>query len=65
MNEIEYVNTHGFNKTQLLADISGFYQAFGMQVMPGERVDFVGVESFFAMRSAAFVAVTITFCPLC
>lgn len=47
MNEIEYVNTHGFNKTQLLADISGFYQAFGMQVAAGERVDFVGVEMEF------------------
>ena len=47
MNEIEYVDTHGFNKTQLLADISGFYQAFGMQVAAGERVDFVGVEMEF------------------
>lgn len=47
MNEIEYVDTHGFNKTQLLADISGFYQAFGMTVAAGERVDFVGVEMEF------------------
>ena len=47
MNEIEYVDTHGFNKTQLLADISGFYQAFGMRVAAGERVDFVGVEMEF------------------
>src|SRR4030066_1326457 len=44
--ETEYTSPHVFSKTQTLADISGFYQAFGLEVSsePKERVDFIGTE---------------------
>jgi len=44
--ETEYTSPHVFSKTQTLADISGFYQAFGLEISSEqkERVDFIGTE---------------------
>ena len=44
--QTEYASPHIFSKTQTLADISGFYQAFGLEVgsKQRERVDFIGTE---------------------
>ena len=44
--QAEYASPHIFSKTQTLADISGFYQAFGLEVgsKQRERVDFIGTE---------------------
>ncbi len=46
--ELEHLqNQEIFYKTQSLADISGFYKAFGLQVGVKERVDFISVEAEF------------------
>lgn len=44
--EAEYGAAHIFQKTQTLADIAGFYRAFGLETAPDlhERVDHVSVE---------------------
>ena len=44
--ETEYTSPHVFSKTQTLADISGFYQAFGLEISSEqkERVDFIGTQ---------------------
>jgi len=44
--ETEYTSPHVFSKTQSLADIGGFYKAFGLELGSGqkERVDFIGAE---------------------
>ena len=44
--EAEYGQAHIFQKTQTLADIAGFYRAFGLETAAGshERVDHVSVE---------------------
>ena len=44
--ETEYGVHHVFQQTQTLADISGFYRAFGLEVSQeqGERLDHIGVE---------------------
>ena len=47
--EMEYERTHVFQLTQQLADLSGFYKAFGAQPVEksGERVDHFSVEMEF------------------
>jgi len=46
--ELEHLqNQEIFYKTQSLADISGFYNAFGLQISAKERVDFISVEAEF------------------
>lgn len=47
--EVAYVSTDVFRQTQELADIAGFYRAFGVGVGPEERerVDHIGVELSF------------------
>jgi TorA maturation chaperone TorD len=44
--ETEYGKAEIFRKTQILADIAGFYRAFGLDIAESahERVDFVSVE---------------------
>ena len=44
--EAEYGAAHIFQKTQMLADIAGFYRAFGLETAPDlhERVDHVSVD---------------------
>lgn len=44
--ETEYGKNEIFLKTQMLADIAGFYRAFGLDLSESshERVDFIGVE---------------------
>jgi TorA maturation chaperone TorD len=44
--ETEYGKTEIFLKTQMLADIAGFYRAFGLDMADSshERVDFIGAE---------------------
>ncbi len=44
--ETEYGHRDIFQKTQKLADIAGFYKAFGMEVSSDahERIDFIGAE---------------------
>jgi putative dimethyl sulfoxide reductase chaperone len=44
--EAEYGQAHIFEKTQTLADIAGFYRAFGLEMAAGshERVDHISVE---------------------
>lgn len=44
--EAEYGQAHIFQKTQTLADIAGFYRAFGLEMAAGshERVDHISVE---------------------
>lgn len=44
--EAEYGQSHIFQMTQTLADIAGFYRAFGLQTAPNlcERLDHVSVE---------------------
>lgn len=44
--EAEYGAAHIFQMTQMLADIAGFYRAFGLETAPDlhERVDHVSVE---------------------
>ena len=44
--ETEYTSCHIFAKTQTLADISGFYRAFGLDTSSEqkERVDFIGTQ---------------------
>ncbi len=47
--EAEYGQAHIFEKSQTLADIGGFYQAFGLEVEPSfhERLDHLSVETEF------------------
>jgi TorA maturation chaperone TorD len=46
--ELEHLqNQEIFYKTQSLADISGFYNAFGLRMNAHERVDFISVEAEF------------------
>jgi len=46
--EMEFLkNKEVFSLTQALADITGFYSAFGLQVETGERSDHLGVEAEF------------------
>jgi len=41
----DYLSAHIFMKTQNLADVAGFYRAFGLQIQGGtERVDHLSVE---------------------
>ncbi|MBI2067741.1 MAG: molecular chaperone TorD family protein [Deltaproteobacteria bacterium] len=44
--ETEYGDQEVFAKTQSLADIAGFYRAFGFEVAPEahQRIDFIGAE---------------------
>jgi putative dimethyl sulfoxide reductase chaperone len=44
--ETEYGHKEVFYKTQKMADISGFYRAFGMEVSEDshQRIDFIGAE---------------------
>lgn len=44
--ETEYGRPHIFGQTEALADLAGFYRAFGLEVRPGagERPDHVGIE---------------------
>lgn len=44
--EAEYGQSHIFQMTQTLADIAGFYRAFGLQTAPNlcERLDHISVE---------------------
>lgn len=44
--ETQYGMAHIFEQTQTLADLTGFYHAFGLQVRPGagERADHLGIE---------------------
>ena len=42
--ETEYGHKDIFFKTQRLADIAGFYRAFGMEIADGGRIDFIGAE---------------------
>lgn len=55
--EMEYLkNQEVFAMTQGLADINGFYAAFGLQVGAGERADHIAIEaeflSFVALKEA-------------
>lgn len=45
-NETEYTSSHVFMKGQDMADIAGFYNAFGFQMSDKEKVlaDFIGTE---------------------
>jgi len=43
-NETPYTARHVFQETQDLADIAGFYRAFGVELSERERPDHVGVE---------------------
>ncbi len=46
--ELEHLqNQEIFYKTQSLADISGFYKAFGLQIRANERADFISIEAEF------------------
>lgn len=43
--ETEYSNTHVFQRAQQMADIAGFYRAFGLEPSSeGERVDHIAAE---------------------
>lgn len=42
--ETEYGHKDIFSKTQRMADIAGFYRAFGMEISGAERVDCIGAE---------------------
>jgi len=42
--ELEYGDPGAFSKTQRMADVAGFYQAFGMELAAQERVDYIGAE---------------------
>jgi putative dimethyl sulfoxide reductase chaperone len=42
--ETEYGHKDVFFKTQRLADIAGFYRAFGLEISDAERVDGIGAE---------------------
>lgn len=46
LNETQYGPSHVFQQAQQLADIAGFYQAFGLEVAEtvGERVDHISIE---------------------
>lgn len=59
--EMEYERTHVFQLTQQLADLSGFYKAFGAQPVDksGERVDHFAVQmefmSWLTLKQAYFI----------
>ncbi len=59
--EMEYERTHVFQLTQQLADLSGFYKAFGAQIVErtGERVDHFAVQmefmSWLTFKEAYFI----------
>ncbi len=59
--ELEYERTHVFQLTQQLADLSGFYKAFGAQLVEktSERVDHIAVEmefmSWLTLKEAYFI----------
>lgn len=42
--ETEYTSQHDFVKNNDLADLMGFYCAFGLDLAGGERPDYIGVE---------------------
>lgn len=42
--ETQYGNAHIFQQANELADIAGFYKAFGLRHLPGEREDHIAVE---------------------
>ena len=42
--ETEYGHKEIFFKTERLADIAGFYRAFGMEIAEGQRADYIGAE---------------------
>jgi DMSO reductase family type II enzyme chaperone len=42
--ETEYTSSHDFVKNNDLADLMGFYRAFGLDLAGGERPDYIGVE---------------------
>ena len=50
--ETEYGQAHIFEKSQSLADIAGFYQAFGVDLAPdlNDRLDHISVELEFMQR---------------
>lgn len=58
----EYGQAHIFQQAQVLADIAGFYQAFGVQLSPSfkDRLDHVGVEleflHFLCLKEAHAIA---------
>ncbi len=60
--ECEYGQAHIFQKSQTLADIAGFYQAFGLELAPSlnDRLDHVSVElefmQFLCLKEAYAVA---------
>jgi TorA maturation chaperone TorD len=43
-------NNEIFYKTQCLADLNGFYNAFGLELRSGERADHLSLESEFMMH---------------
>jgi DMSO reductase family type II enzyme chaperone len=45
-HESDYAASHAFQKADLMADVAGFYAAFGMRVATGHRElpDFIGTE---------------------
>ncbi|MEE9187097.1 MAG: molecular chaperone TorD family protein [Bacteroidota bacterium] len=59
--EMEYERTHVFQLTQQLADLSGFYKAFGADLVEksGERVDHFAVQmefmSWLTLKQAYFI----------
>ncbi len=42
--QLEYGDPGAFSKTQRMADIAGFYKAFGVELRVQERVDHMGAE---------------------
>lgn len=60
--ECEYDQTHIFEKSQSLADIAGFYKAFGLKLAPdlNDRLDHISVElefmQFLCLKEAYAVA---------
>jgi DMSO reductase family type II enzyme chaperone len=60
--ESEYNQTHIFEKSQSLADIAGFYKAFGLNLAPdlNDRLDHISVElefmQFLCLKEAYAVA---------
>lgn len=42
--EMEYAQGHVFMQTQSMAELAGFYRAFGAEAASGERLDHIGTE---------------------